>query len=201
MGTHSCLPSLHCNQTVETQVIFTNRFEIMPMVEKSPNNRAGCQKRGCWNKIMKNTYRVRVGGNRKCKWYHLDCYLTADNVKYPHLTSDFSGYDALPSARKRQVSNVCWPNMVVSKKERRHLKLKKEFCKMKIKDLKFELERRDIERGGNKTQLQNRLQRYLSSRECQRDYDKLVHGYCREKEEKYGLILPIYLTQIVNAYF
>merc|ERR1711933_269735 len=97
------------------------------------------------------------------------------------------------------MGKALWPNLVLCPKERQRLKLAKAF--LTVKDLKFELERRDLERVGNKSKLKARLERYLSSKECKKNNHILVHGYCRKRERKYGLVMPIYLMQIVNAYF
>ena len=159
---------------------------------------------GCSKKILKGTYRIGIShsyyGHSSMHWYHIKCYPKADGVKFPALTSGFYGYRDLPKKEKRALRKAVWPNQV-SDKQKPRIKLLKELNKMTVKDLKLELERRDLKRNGRKQELKDRLEEYLQQKQCRKVYELLVIGYCSKREKKYGLIMPLYLMQIVNSYF
>ena len=174
----------------------------MPYIEVSGTNRAGCRK--CHNKILKQTYRVGVAvggyGFSNTHYYHLHCYPKASGIRHPAISSELSGYSRLPKEDKRKFRKAIWPNLVNAKNKPR-IKLKKEFNKMTVKDLKYELERRDLKRNGRKQELKDRLEKFLNSKECKECNSLLVFGYCKESETDYKLTIPVYLQQIVEKYY
>lgn len=174
----------------------------MPEIQISCNNRAKCRK--CYQKILKGTSRVGTGTGYRLhqfsKWYHIECYPKAVGIKFPALSLAFRGYNLLPKKEKRAFRKAVWPNQV-SDKRKPQIKLLKEFNEMTVKDLKFELERRDLSRSGNKPKLKDRLEEYLNQEQCRKVNKLLVVGYCKQNEKKYCLNMPVYLKQIVNAYF
>eukprot|EP01084_Bolivina_argentea_P012857 24077_1 len=179
----------------------------MPSIERSPNNRAGC--RNCHQKILKDTYRIGVSvssyRHTTTHWYHSNCYHSncypkSSGVRPPSVSGDLFGYKKLPESEKRILRKALWPNQA-SDKNKPRLKLLKEFNKMTVKDLKLELERRDLRRNGKKQQLKDRLEKYLNNNKCKKANEKLVFGYCKTKETKHNIIVPMYLQQIVHKYF
>eukprot|EP01084_Bolivina_argentea_P230030 388076_1 len=174
----------------------------MPYVELSPNNVANCQ--FCHQKILKATLRIGIvvwgDYDKYTDWYHSNCYPKRPRVQIPPCRALLCGYIELPEPERRILRKTIWPNQV-SDEDKPRIKLLKEFNKMTIKDLKLELERRELYTKGLKQELKDRLEEYLNNAKCNKANELLVFGYCKNQEKKHDFIIPLYLKQIMHQYF
>ena len=83
--------------------------------------------------------------------------------------------------------------------------LQKAIGEMKNKELKEELEIRDLIISGNKTALQTRLRDFLQTPECLKHQNKQNHkaiiGFVREFQKKNKLNVPIPLQNMIYQYY
>ena len=172
-------------------------------VQIAPNNRAKCKK--CVEKLEKGKYRVLVeaknpiSGCTTIHYYHLFCYvkehkeiLSKDDIRYPNGFSKLSNKDQYKFIKRMFKYNF----LKLSK-----LRLKKDFSKLTVKDLKFECKIRCLKWSGNKGHLKERLENFLNKNNCKKCYDIIVFAYCKESEKECKLTIPVYLTQIVRKYY
>ena len=135
--------------------------------------------------------------------YHIQCYATSNCVKRPQCSAGIEGLETLEDEEaKREIYQCLYPMLVVDLQQRISLSLPMSIDKMKIKDLKLELSKRDLQRTGNKQVLIDRLQKWLEKQSSYKSRsNKLVVGFCREMEgSKHKMTIPIYLKHIVLDY-
>lgn len=177
----------------------------MPQIAVAPSGRAGC--RFCRKKIAKDSYRIGVteGSYRytSIHWHHVECFkktVDAGNRRAIARSCDLDGYSQLPTDVKDEVRRTLWPNLP-KEEDMPRLKVLKDIDKMIVADLQKELTRRDLSRSGRKAELIQRLQKYLSSKECQKQNKILVLGFCREQGEKYRLSVPMAIQGLVCKWY
>ena len=183
----------------------------MPKVVLSPSNRAECRR--CKEKILKNTYRIGVsvgayghcGGYYSTHWYHTDCYPKAEGVRPSTVSSGLKGFAKIPKGQRRKIRKALWPNLVGNQRKSR-IKPLKEIQRMNVKELKFELERRDLKRNGNKLELKRRLKRFLRGKQCKKANKAISQRKTMQKskqdiQQKHHLNLPVFVKQIVYRYY
>ena len=172
-----------------------------------------CNKCG---RTMKHCYYIEVctGGisyppyTKYYDRYHVPCYAKAKKVRKPSITSDLSNYGNLSLKYKyfhRNVDRYLFPNLV-NTKDIPKLKLSKKIDDMKMKELKLELQKRDLRPNGKKAVLAERLRIFMNhtkrmQRQNKKNSEMLAIGYCAEITNKYSLIMPVYLKQIVEKYY
>eukprot|EP01084_Bolivina_argentea_P052559 96545_1 len=175
----------------------------MPNIARASSRTSRCS--GCRKEIVESS--LGIGVRKGCwprfytYWYHPCCYIKQKKVRKPPTTKDLRGYAKLSDTEKNEIRLLLWPNSV-SELIKPRLKLSKNISAMKIKDLKYELQRRDLKYNGNKSELRNRLKEYLNSNECQETNQLLTIGYIRQYENKYThIIIPMYLKMILFNYY
>ena len=145
-------------------------------------------------------------------YYHPKCYLKSKYWNTYHLpltSASLSGLYDLPKQDQTNIMKLLWPNQLPIT-IRAKAKLPKFMDEMSIKELRLEVEKRDINqhrmnRKWNdeqiKQELRARLEQYLNNGECKKVNRKMVFGYCKEIQRQNDLNIPIYLQQIVLKYF
>jgi len=128
----------------------------MPFVQVSSEdqNCDQCSKSITKNEIMIGVARSGWGDtwgqweNYKA-WSHLKCYAASKSVKKPMTTDGLYGYYWSSKKDKLKVMNELWPNQV-SDSEKPKLILPKNINDMTCKELKLELQKRDLRYSGKK---------------------------------------------------
>ena len=181
----------------------------MPSVWKVKDSNQRCC--GCHNRIEHGSYRIEVTRSAYMRSvyhnYHIECYGVSDNTLPPHQLCHLISvprFNELDQKSRTEMLRFVYPK-VVAPEQRPNLPLSKPISEMKMKELKAELQKRDLRRIGKKQELADRLRHYMnteaeSARKMQSE--NLAVGYCRRMEgTKHKMNIPIYLKMIVVDYF
>lgn len=171
------------------------------------------------NKKPSNYYEywfvLPIGTN--VKYFHLQCYIKVrkcfGQIDKHHLvpwsTKQLKGFKSIPSVKiKKYVRRLLWP-MQVPYKDKFQQKLPQSIIHMTQEELRIELEKRNLcqfvlcpEPITITKKYKERINKFLNQTQCKQKGHYLVHGYCREIETDYPvLIIPYYLKCLISQRF
>eukprot|EP01084_Bolivina_argentea_P220455 373615_1 len=165
----------------------------------------------CKKYYVKEVHCIVVSTGRRIRgWYHLGCYESVTTRIRASCSSEIEQYQLLTEFEINILTKSLWPNQV-SISGRAKLQIVKELRLMNEKELKLELEKRDlslkirrirINEDVKLNKLRERLKKYLLNDECKKIHHLIVMGYCNKIQKNYWhLNVPMYLQQIVLKYY
>ena len=138
-------------------------------------------------------------------WEHLHCYMkvpTSAQHKSIMTTSELQYYNLLNPQQKQKVIEVLFPNHVPEEERVKLLLSCQEIEDMTCKELKVELQKRDLITSGNKSELKHRLKEYIQSDKVwEYQSDMVTMGFCREYEKDENCNIPHVLKELVRQYY
>ena len=164
----------------------------------------------CWRKCKQGGYCIEVTSSELMikpvrHHYHIKCYGESHSTQPPHrlcqLLGEY-GFNRIDPKCRTEIIRHVYPGVMLPE-HRMYLSLSKPINKMTVKELKSELQKRDLCRFGNKETMTNTLQEYMDDLSVRKIKSKIVSmGYCRKMEGlKHKMSIPLSLKKIIVDYF